>query len=205
MAREGKTILANDVSKELRYRPSPLPPKNTRSELCVPLLFGERVQGVLDVQSDKLNAFTEDDRIMFETVAGTMAASIRNADLYRSEQWRRRVADSLREVAGLLSEYVGVDESLEAILVELDNNLPVDISAIWLLEDDDLFLAAVHGAEAEAIEHARSSSPEASAVFDQHHAVRGTGNTQTIRSVVAFRESRRVRDQLLIPGGASAG
>ncbi len=162
VAREGKTILANDVSRESRYRPSPLPPRNTRSELCVPLLFGERVQGVLDVQSDRINAFTEDDRIMFEAVAGTIAASIRNADLYRSELWRRRVADSLREVAGLISEYVSVDEALEAILVELDNNLPVDISAIWLLEDNDLFLAAVHGAEAETIERARFSSLEAS-------------------------------------------
>ena len=165
VARSGQTILANDVNAEPRYRPSPLPPKNTRSELCVPLLFGERVQGVLDIQSDKLNAFTEDDRIMFEAVAGTMAASIRNADLYRSEQWRRRVADSLREVAGLLSEYVGVDEALDAILTELDRNLPVDISAIWLLEDNDFFLAAVHGAEAESVEQVRLSSPEASNIL----------------------------------------
>ncbi len=167
VAREGESILANDISKDKRYRPSPLPPKNTRSELCVPLLFGERVHGVLDVQSDKLNAFTEDDRILFETVAGTMAASIRNADLYRSEQWRRRVADGLREVAGLLSEYVGVDEALEAILTELDRNLPVDISVIWLLEENNLFLAAVHGAEAEVIEQARISSPEAADAFER--------------------------------------
>ena len=40
---------------------------------------------------------------MFEAVADTMAAAIRNADLYRSEQWRRQVADSLRDVAGLVS------------------------------------------------------------------------------------------------------
>jgi serine phosphatase RsbU (regulator of sigma subunit) len=71
------------------------------------------------------------------------------------------VADSLREVAGLLSEYVGVDEALEAILTELDRNLPVDVSAIWLLEDGNLFLAAVHGADAESIEQARLSSSEA--------------------------------------------
>lgn len=167
VARSGQAILANDVNAEPRYRPSPLPPKNTRSELCIPLLFGERVQGILDIQSDKLRAFSEDDRIIFEAVAGTIAASIRNADLYRSEQWRRRVADSLREVAGLLSEYVGVDEALEAILTELDRNLPVDISAIWLLEDNDIFLAAVHGADADAIENARLASPDASNTLKQ--------------------------------------
>jgi phosphoserine phosphatase RsbU/P len=98
---EWETVLANDVTKDERYVPSPLPPKNTQSELCVPLIFNERIIGLLDIQSDKLNAFTEDDRIMFEAVADTMAAAIRNADLYRSEQWRRQISDSLREVAGL--------------------------------------------------------------------------------------------------------
>lgn len=161
VAREGQTLLAGDVTQEPRYRPSPLPPKNTRSELCVPLLFGERVLGVLDIQSDKLNAFSQDDRVMFEAVAGTIAASIRNADLYRSEQWRRQVADSLREVAGLLSENVGVDEALEAVLTELERNLPVDVSAIWLVEDGELYLAAVHGGDADAIEEARLSSADA--------------------------------------------
>ncbi len=165
VARERKTVLANNVLKEPRYRPSPLPPKNTRSELAVPLLFGDRILGVLDIQSDGLNAFSEDDQLMFEAVAGTIAAAIRNADLYQSEQWRRRVADSLREVAGLLSEYVGVDESLQAILTELERNLPVDVSAIWLTDEKDLYLAAAHGADGDSIEKARLSSPETSAAL----------------------------------------
>ena len=142
VAREGKVVLANDVKKDKRYRPSPLPPENTRSELCVPLLYDEEVVGVLDIQSDKRNAFTEDDRLIFEAVADNIATAIHNADLYRSEQWRRQVADGLREVAGLISADAGVDDVLEAILSELDRNLPVDISAIWLLENDDLYLAA---------------------------------------------------------------
>lgn len=165
VAREAQTILANDVNQEPRYRASPLPPKNTRSELTVPLVYGARVLGVLDIQSQKLNAFTEDDQLMFEAVAGTIAASIRNADLYRSEHWRRQVTDSLREVAGLLSEHVGVDEALEAILTELERNLPVDISVIWLLKRGVPYIAAVHGAQAEAIEGALIASPEAAAVL----------------------------------------
>ncbi len=161
VARHGKTVIANDVSKDKRYIPSPLPPKNTQSELCVPLLFNEGVVGLLDIQSDKLNAFTEDDKIMFEAVADTMAAAIRNADLYRSEQWRRQVSDSLREVAGLISDNVGVDEVLETILSELDRNLPIDISAIWLLEDDELCLSAVHGCDASELESVCLSNPDA--------------------------------------------
>ncbi len=159
-ARLGKTILVNDVMLDDRYIPSPLPPKNTRSELCVPLLFDDKVVGLLDIQSDKLNAFTEDDQIMFEAVADTMAAAIRNADLYRSEQWRRQVSDSLREVAGLVSDNVGVDEVLETILSELDRNLPIDISAVWLLQDGELCLSAVHGADARQLEKVCVSNPD---------------------------------------------
>lgn len=160
VARNGKTVLANDVSKDKRYVHSPLPPKNTRSELCVPLIFNERVVGLLDIQSDQPNVFTEDDQVMFEAVADTMAAAIRNADLYRSEQWRRQVADSLRDVAGLVSSNAGLDEVLEMILGELDRNLPVDTSAIWLLQDGSLCLSAVHGIDGNQLESTCIAFPE---------------------------------------------
>ncbi|PWB72315.1 MAG: hypothetical protein C3F07_12125 [Anaerolineales bacterium] len=161
VAREGKPVLANDVSKEARYRASPLPPENTKAELCIPLLFDEKVVGILDIQSDKVNAFTEDDLMIFEAVADNIAMAIHNADLYRSEQWRRQVADSLREVAGLISADASVDDVLEAILLELDRNLPVDISAIWLLEDDELYLAACHNCDEDLLEQLLYDTPEA--------------------------------------------
>jgi len=161
VAREGQTILANDVKTDRHYRPSPFPPEDTRSELCVPLIYNNEVVGVLDIQSDKVNAFTDDDRIIFEAVADNIATAIHNVDLYRSEQWRRQVADGLREVAGLISADAGVDDVLEAILSELDRNLPVDISAIWLLEDDELYLAACHNCEEAFLEQALYDSPEA--------------------------------------------
>ena len=161
VARKGKVVLANDVKKDKRYRASPLQPENTRSELCVPLIYDEAVVGVLDIQSHKRNAFTEDDRLIFEAVADNIAIAIHNADLYRSEQWRRQVAESLHEVAGLISADAGVDDVLEAILSELDRNLPVDISAIWLLENDDLYLAACHNCDEDLLEQTLYDSPEA--------------------------------------------
>lgn len=160
VARNGQTVLANDVTQHPRYVPSQLPPKDTQSELCVPLIFDGEVVGLLDIQSDQLNAFTDNDQLMFESVADAMAAAIRNADLYRSEIWRRQVADSLREVAGLISDNVGLDEVLQVILAELDRNLPIDISAIWLLEEGDLCLSAVHGVDASELESACMANPE---------------------------------------------
>jgi len=161
VAREGQTVLINDVKQDKRYRPSPFPPEDTNSELGVPLLYDDEVVGVLDIQSDKRNAFTEDDRLIFEAIADNIATAIHNADLYRTEQWRRQTADGLREVAGLVSADASADDVLEAILSELDQNLPVDISAIWLLEDEELYLAACHNCDENVLEQALYASPDA--------------------------------------------
>jgi len=162
VARNGILILSNDVSKEPRYRPTPFPPANTRSELTVPLIFDKQVIGVLDIQSDKLNSFGEDDQVLFEGLADYMAAAIHNAELYRSEIWRRQVADSLRDVAGLLSANASLDQVMDAILTELERNLPCDVSSIWLLEEEDIYCAAVHGTTVTNLESARINT-EASA------------------------------------------
>ena len=135
VARHGETVLANDVDAEPRYRPSPLPPEETRAELTVPLIFGGNVLGVLDIQSDRKHAFSDDDRFLFEALADNIAIAMRNASLYRSEVWRRQVADSLREVAGLLSAAADLDQVLDVILTELERSLPCDLAAIWLLDE----------------------------------------------------------------------
>lgn len=190
VARDGKTILANDVKKDQHYRPSPLPPEDTNSELCVPLLYDEKVVGVLDIQSHELNAFSEDDRFIFETVADNIATAIHNADLYHSEQWRRQVADSLREVAGLVSADANVDDVLEAILSELDRNLPVDISAIWLLDNDELYLAACHNCDEDRLEEALYSTPGAyesllNALYSDHPRIRKPSDPIWVTGIVA--------------------
>ena len=160
VAREGRTILANDVTKEARYKPSPLPPEDTRSELTIPLIFNNQVVGVLDLQSDRSEAFSEDDHFLCEALADSVASAIHNADLYQTERWRRQVADSLREVAGSISAEVGVDDVLNSILRELEHNLPCDVAAVWLLEGEQLYLAHIHGADRPDVDDALRLWPE---------------------------------------------
>jgi len=146
VACHGETVLSNDVRADPRYRPLTAPVVDARSELAVPLIFGGEVLGILDVQSDKQDAFGDDDRFVFEALADSVAIAIRNANLYQSERWRRQVADSMRDVAGLLSAGFELDEVLDVILSRLEDLLPCDASAIWLLQDDSLCISAVHGA-----------------------------------------------------------
>ena len=172
VARNGQSVLANDVNLDPRYIPTSLPPEDTLSELTIPLIFGGEILGVLDIQSDKTNAFNVKDLPVFEAVAASLATALRNATLYRSEIWRRQVTESLHEVAGLLSEKVALDELLDSILSELERNLPCETAAIWLVDESEsqndaselnLKLAAAHGIEPAEITAAHQASEAARA------------------------------------------
>jgi phosphoserine phosphatase RsbU/P len=136
VARNKKTFVCNDVTQEPLYLPSDLPPLDTRAELTVPLMAGDEVLGVLDIQSQEINAFDENDRSLFEALAAPIAIAMRNANFYRTEQWRRKVAESFRDVAHLISANLPLNQLLDIILEKLENNLPCQASAVWLLEED---------------------------------------------------------------------
>jgi GAF domain-containing protein len=55
---------------------------NTRSEMAVPLSIGTKVTGVLDVQSDQPNAFSQEDLSILSTLANQVAIAIENARLF---------------------------------------------------------------------------------------------------------------------------
>ncbi|HID62589.1 MAG TPA: GAF domain-containing protein [Anaerolineae bacterium] len=84
VAQSGQPLLAPDVSKEPRYFPG-IP--EIRSEICVPLKVGQKVIGVIDAESTRLNAFSEDDLRLLSTLAGQLALSLENARLYERVRW----------------------------------------------------------------------------------------------------------------------
>lgn len=136
VVQEKKTKRVNNVEEEPLFLKSPFAQKISGSEMAVPLIFGNEVLGVLDIQSDQKDAFSSDHQRLMETLGDNLAIAIRNARLYRSEKWRRQVAESLRDVAGLLSENADLQEVMDAILKQLHRNLPCDIAGIWLFEND---------------------------------------------------------------------
>lgn len=72
-----------DVSRDPRYIPWV---KETRSELAVPMLVGDRVIGILDAQSPQVNAFTQDDLRLFSSVAAQATVALERARLYEETQ-----------------------------------------------------------------------------------------------------------------------
>lgn len=157
VAREGRTFLSNNVIDEPQYR-KPDIPTTARSELSVPLIVGNEVVGILDIQSEKTNAFDLEDVYLFEALSAGIATAIRNATLFRSESFRRHVAESVRDIAGILSNGSSITELMNRILKELRTNLPCDAASIWLAEDTGengslLTLAAIDGILPDQLRH----------------------------------------------------
>jgi signal transduction histidine kinase/ligand-binding sensor domain-containing protein len=88
VAATGEPLMAPDVSKEPRFLFLP-ESRETGSELAVPLKTKSGIIGVLNVESDQLNAFDESDKVLLESLASQAAIAIENARLY---QQARRLA-----------------------------------------------------------------------------------------------------------------
>ena len=69
-AREKKTIVVPDVNTDSRYLTCSV---ETKSEIVVPIMVGDRVKGEIDIDSDKLNAFREGDQKLLEAIAARLA------------------------------------------------------------------------------------------------------------------------------------
>jgi putative methionine-R-sulfoxide reductase with GAF domain len=61
-----------------------------RSELCVPIISDDRVTGVINIESSKLNAFDEADERLIRTIAGGLATAIQKIRLFDAEGRRVR-------------------------------------------------------------------------------------------------------------------
>lgn len=91
-AATGEPRLTNDVRQDALFKSNSLLP-DSRSELVLPLRVGNRVLGVLDLQSDRVNTFDEDDVLALQGLADQLAIAIRNADLFEAAQTARQQAD----------------------------------------------------------------------------------------------------------------
>ncbi len=81
-----RPLRLRDVSEDPRYIQIS---SNTRSELALPLIYRNELLGVLNVESEQLDAYTENDEEMLGTLGGSLAAIIANARLL--EQIRMQV------------------------------------------------------------------------------------------------------------------
>lgn len=78
VAAHKRPLRIRDVSEDPRYIQVS---SNTRSELAIPLIYRNELLGVLNVESEQVDAYNENDEEMLGTLGGSLAAIIANARL----------------------------------------------------------------------------------------------------------------------------
>lgn len=100
--------IARDVADDPFHFKNPLLPE-THSELCLPLLVGDRLLGVLDVQSRELNAFGESDVQALQVLGDQLSVAIENAGSFQRTQaalaesrsrYQQQLTDQWQDVLG---------------------------------------------------------------------------------------------------------
>ena len=88
VARTGQVALVLDVRQDPDYFPTYA---NTAAELAVPIFHGSVVVGVINIETDRLNQLTYQDRDLLKVLAGQVSIALENAVLY--ERLRQHVGD----------------------------------------------------------------------------------------------------------------
>ena len=145
VAQQGKSAIVSDVSADKRYVPVH---KHTRSELAVPLEINGVLSGVVNVDSDKLEAFDENDLALLTELASQAALVIHNTFLYEKSLIRANLFESLITVGQAINSAVDLDEALAAITREAASLMNAKTCALQLLDEsfNHLTLVASHGA-----------------------------------------------------------
>jgi PAS domain S-box-containing protein len=98
VAQHGESVRLDDVRQDARYLAVR---EDVRAELCVPLENQDRVIGVLNVESNQIGAYTQDDQRLLETIAAQIAVAIQNSRLF---DHLRRSRDRLSDLSKKLVE-----------------------------------------------------------------------------------------------------
>ncbi len=121
-AREGKGVTVNDVTLAPDFLPNPLLPE-TRSEMAVPMLAGGKVIGVLDVQSEAVNRFSETDISIQTTLASQVAVALQNARSFSQAQLQAEREAALNLITQKIQGATRIETALQIAAREIGRSV----------------------------------------------------------------------------------
>ena len=130
-ARTRTGTVVNDVQADPEFLPNPLLP-DTRSEQAVPMIVGDKVIGVLDVQSELLNRFTEIDVSIETTLASQVAVALQNARAFSQSQRQAERESMLNTIGQKIQSATTVEAVLQIAARELGRALDAPLTIAQL-------------------------------------------------------------------------
>lgn len=134
-ARTRQAVIVNDVRNEPGWLPNPLLP-DTASELAVPMIVGDQLLGVLDVQSDHLNAFTDEDANIQTTLASQVATALQSAQSFTKAQLQAQRESALNVISQKIQSATTVEAVLQIAARELGHALGAPMTIAQLSMKD---------------------------------------------------------------------
>ena len=188
----GENLLVNDVSLSPFYRP--IPNWDARSEMCVALKDGDQTIGVIDVESQRKNAFSQNDLIMLESLAGILSSVMTSAGQYQKLQ---AIVDQLRAAREELQERNIAQRMAESRLVQAAKLAAVGEMAAGIAHELNNPLTTVSGFTELVLE----DLPDGSSVRNDlelvlREAQRARGVVRRLLDFARQSESARVRSDI---------
>ncbi|GEM_PF-835375 len=153
-ARSREGIIVNDVRADRDFLPNPLLP-DTQSEMAIPMMVGHEVLGVLDVQANTINRFTDVDVQIQLTLASQIAAAINNTRLFEISTKRASELETVAEVSTEAATNLDVDEMLRSVANLTRDKFKLYHAHIYLVDDEKEKLVLTAGAGAVGVQMVR--------------------------------------------------
>ncbi|NUM44967.1 MAG: GAF domain-containing protein [Anaerolineales bacterium] len=126
-AETGTVVLVSDVAQTIGWLPNPLLPE-TKAEIAVPILLGETVLGVLDVQQNKVGGITQNDADLLQAIANQVASALQNARIYGATQQQANKEAQRNEIIQKIQNTPSVEDALKVAVRELGRALGTQTS-----------------------------------------------------------------------------
>ena len=140
VAATGQPILVPDVSLDPRY--IMVTDANARSELAVPISVAGTTIGVLNVQSQALDAFDASDVSAIRSLADQAAIAIENARLFNAELRRAEQFRVISEMGRRITSILDIDRLLQEIVSLIRETFGYALITVGLIEGRDLVFKA---------------------------------------------------------------
>lgn len=115
-------VLVPDTVKDPKWLPNPLLP-DTRAEVAVPIVVGDRVLGVLDVQHNLVNGLQQDDTELIQSVANQVAIALQNIRAYEQVRQQAERGELINVISQRIQSATDVDNALQIAVREVGRAL----------------------------------------------------------------------------------
>lgn len=131
----GQAVLVPDTDQAQGWLPNPLLP-DTKAEIAVPIMSGDKVWGVLDVQHNVTNGLSQADVDLLESIANQMAVALRNANMFAEAQKQAKREALVNDINQKILSTKDVQEAMQVAVREIGHALDASQTMVRFMPVD---------------------------------------------------------------------